>query len=81
LKEPSAVSKRKPPSQRTERKLDETARALARSRDEAKVDKTDEPPRKEGAKNAVGRLFQNILPKRASTGPAPTPSTKKPKKV
>ena len=36
------MSKRKPPSQRAERKLDETAKAIARVRDEAKPDKPTE---------------------------------------
>jgi len=36
------MSKRKPPSQRTERKLDETARAIARVREEAKPDRSTE---------------------------------------
>jgi hypothetical protein len=74
------MSKRKPPSQRPERKLDDTAKAIARSREDAKAEKPDEPRRSEGRTSQMGRLVKSITP-RKEPGPAPSPSTKRPKKV
>jgi hypothetical protein len=74
------MSKRKPPSKRQERKLDDTAKAIARSREDAKAEKPDEPQRPEGTTSFLGRLVKSIAPGKV-TGPAPSPSTKRPKKV
>lgn len=72
------MPKRKPPSQREERRLDDTARAIAQGRE---TKKPDEPLRHE-ATNAtfMSRLAKSISP-RKEPGPAPSPSTKRPKKV
>ena len=76
------ISKRKPPSQRPERKLDETARAIARSREEAIAVKAEES-QKSGRKESTapvpthaGRVGSQF---KAANGPAPTVSTKQPK--
>ena len=74
------MSKRKPPSERPERQLDETARAIARSQENAKARKTDEPPRPGVSASRLDRLAKSIKPRKVS-GPAPMPSTKRPKKV
>lgn len=74
------MSKRKPPSQRQERKLDDTARAIARSQEGEKAKKPDEPRRSEGNTSHLGRLAKSLTP-RKEPGPAPAPSTKRPKKV
>jgi hypothetical protein len=71
------LSKRKPPSERPERKLDDTAKAIAHSRE---VKEPDKPRRSEGSTLHVGRLAKGITP-RKQLGPAPSPSTKRPKKV
>jgi hypothetical protein len=74
------VSTRKPPSQRRERKLDDTARAIARSREDGTAEKSEEPRRSGGTASFLGRLVQSVTPGKVS-GPAPSPSTKRPKKV
>jgi hypothetical protein len=74
------MSKRKPPSARQERKLDDVARAIARNQEDAKPQKPDEPRRLEGNISNLGRLSKSITP-RKEPGPAPMPSTKRPKKV
>jgi len=45
--ESPAIAKRKPPSQRPENQMDETAQAIARLREEAKGEKADKPGRAE----------------------------------
>lgn len=79
LEESPAIASRKPPSQRPERKLDETARAIARAREEATAAKpkkvasvTDE------SRSMLGRAGQDVV-SRMNKGSAPTISTKRPK--
>jgi hypothetical protein len=74
------MSKRKPPSERPERQLDDTARAIARSQVNAKAKKTEEAQRQPANATPLGRLAKSIKPRKVS-GPAPMPSTKRPKKV
>ncbi len=71
------MSNRKPPSQRPERKLDATARAIAQAREVAKPDTTkaeaysdNKPVVTRGARNGNRPTI---------SGPAPAPSTKRPK--
>ncbi len=73
-----AVAKRKPPSQRSERQLDEAARAIARARDEAKAEKSDESQRDNATKPALSRLAKDVTSRKVSAPPA-FPSTKRPK--
>ncbi len=56
------MAKRKPPSQRPELKMDETAKAIARLREDAKAVKSSEPGRltPEGSKPKMSRLGQNL---------------------
>ena len=78
--ESPAISKRKPPSQRPERKLDDTARAIARVREEAKPEKSDEPARaSDASKPHLAHLAKALGPRQKAGGPAVTPSTKRPK--
>jgi hypothetical protein len=74
------MSKRKPPSLRLERKLDDTAKAIARSQEDATAKKPDEPRHSQVSTSHLGRLAKSITPRKVA-GPAPSPSTKRPKKV
>lgn len=75
-----AISKRKPPSQRPERKLDDTARAIARVREEAKPEKSAEPTHaSDASKPHLAHLAKALGPRQKAGGPAVTPSTKRPK--
>jgi hypothetical protein len=78
--ESPAIAKRKPPSQRPERKLDETAKAIARAREEAKPDRSSDEPSvaSDDARPHRGHIG-NILGPKKTSGPAPSPSTKRPK--
>ncbi len=78
--ESPAISKRKPPSQRPERKLDETALAIARLREDAKPDKSSRPDRLASDDLKVKRgLAQNVTGHPKAVGGAPSASTKRPK--
>ena len=63
-----ALSKRKPPSKRPERKMDETAKAIARVRDEAKPEKPPEtgeyPSENKARSGSLGKT--NTVQKQAS---------------
>jgi hypothetical protein len=74
------VAKRLPPSQRSERQLDESARAIARLREEAKAPEksADEAKAAETSKTAPSRLAKSITSRKVSAPPA-FPSTKRPK--
>lgn len=72
------MSKRKPPSQRSERKLTEDAKAIARVREDQKAEKTAEAERSAEPKSLIGRAFNSLKGRKA---PTPMPSTKRPKKV
>lgn len=75
------MSKRKPPSQRAERQLDDTARAIAKMQETAKDEKSaDAKRRSDETKPSSSNLAKQNF-SRAITGPAPMPSTKRPKKV
>ncbi len=78
--EAPAIPKRKPPSQRPERKLDETAQAIARDLDETKAAKSADAERTapRSSKPEAGPVGK-ITARRKSVGPAVTPSTKRPK--
>ena len=60
--------------------MDEEAKAIARARDEAKGDKSDQPRRLDDSKPVLERQAQGIA-SRKITGPPAFPSTKRPKKV
>jgi hypothetical protein len=73
------MSKRKPPSQRSERKLDETARAIARSREEAKPEKPVETSQFHSENRAKsGALETGAAVKKVQMK---TPAAKRQKKV
>ena len=76
--ESPTISKRIPPSQRPERKLDETARAIANARD---AEKGDKPARAERSGNTGTQEDWGSRNKshKATGGPAPTSSSKRPK--
>lgn len=76
------ISKRIPPSQRPERKLDGVAKEIARVREDAKAEKSDDAAQAASstAKPRPGRLVNPIGPQK-SGGPAPSISTKRPKKM
>jgi hypothetical protein len=76
-----AISKRKPPSQRPERKLDDMAKAIARVREEAKPEKAAEPGRlaNDASKPHLAHLAKGLGPRQKPGGPAVAPSTKRPK--
>ena len=78
--ESPAIPKRKPPSQRPERQLDETAQAIARDREEARAEKSPEAGRPASAvsRPQTGPVGK-ITARRKSVGPAVTPSSKRPK--
>jgi hypothetical protein len=73
------MAKRKPPSQRPELKMDETALALARQREEAKLAKTPKTTRlmSDELKSQISR---NATSYRKAIGVAPSSSTKRQKK-
>ncbi len=76
------MSKSKPPSHRPERKLDETAKAIARARESVSVsDKASEPkPATDAApKRSLFHGGKGGGRPAATGGPAPSPSTKRPK--
>ncbi len=80
---PAIPKQRKPPSQRPERQLDDTARAIARLAEEAKAEKSPEA-RKSGPKENASLKRQappaiNGMGQRKVGGGAPTISTKRPK--
>ena len=79
--ESPAIAKRKPPSQRPERKLDDTAKAIARVREEAKAEKPPEPgrPASDASKPHLAHLAKALGPRQKPGGPAVSPSTKRPK--
>ena len=83
LQEAPSIPKRIPPSQRPERKLDDTAKAIARIRDEAKEAKAAEAERagSENPKSFASHELGSSVGPRKGTGPAPMPSTKRPKTV
>jgi len=75
-----AISKRKPPSQRAERKLDETAREIARSREQGATVKPTgtRPATHTGPGPLPGRGGGRGI-RQAIGGPNPAASTKRPK--
>jgi hypothetical protein len=78
----TAISKRKPPSQRPERKLDDTAKAIARARESSAPDKSAEPQKASYAGSEprishAGGVGRGGRP--SGGGPAPSTSTKRPK--
>ncbi|MGE3821424.1 MAG: hypothetical protein AB7I30_18600 [Isosphaeraceae bacterium] len=74
------MSRKKPPSQRPERKLDEAAKAIARLKDTAEVEKTKESSRPDQTKIPPSRLSKEFANRKSGSSPV-YPSTKKPKKV
>lgn len=77
------ISMRKPPSQRTERHLDDTAKAIARLREDAKPDKASEEgqsPTGDLSKPRLSHVAKGSAP-RKPTGPAISPITKRSKKM
>ena len=74
------MAKRQPPSKRPERALTDTAKAIARDRDEAKEKKSDDSQRPDGLKPSLSRSAQSPPPRKVA-GPAPSPSNRRPKKV
>ena len=84
LQESPAIPKqRKPPSQRPERQLDDTARAIARLAEEAKAEKLPEARKGGPAGNASLKRQAppaiNGMGQRKIGGGAPQISTKRPK--
>jgi len=79
-REASIIPKRKPPSSRPERQLDETARAIANDLEEARAAKStgSGPPPPPGSKRQVGPA-DKVTARRTGIGPTPTTSTKRPK--
>ena len=80
-RESPAISKRKPPSQRPERKLDETAKAIARTRE---TEAAAKPASTQRASHAAPLVTSNGRDGRTGGrqslgGPPPSPSTKRPK--
>src|SRR5258705_1321039 len=79
-RESTAISKRKPPSQRPERKMDATARAIADAREQSEADKPVGPKRsREAGPMAQASRGRGMGGRPVSGGPAPSPSTKRPK--
>jgi hypothetical protein len=78
--ESPAIPKRKPPSQRPERKLDETAQAIARDLEETRSAKSSEAgrPASQKSRPEAGPVGK-ITARRKAVGPVVTPSTKRPK--
>ncbi|MDR3632781.1 MAG: hypothetical protein P4L84_03040 [Isosphaeraceae bacterium] len=81
-RESPTISKRKPPSKRPERKLDDTAKAIARVQEDAKAKKSAESARSgsDESKVHMSQLRKGIGPVKA-VGPVAAPSTKRPKKA
>ncbi|WP_435016536.1 hypothetical protein TA3x_004105 [Tundrisphaera sp. TA3] len=80
LQEIPPVPKRKPPSQRPERQLDDTARAIQRMAQEARAAKDPEEtkevkPKSRPSIGPVGKITDRPKP----GGPVVSPSTKRPK--
>ena len=75
------MAKRKPPSQRPERKLDDTAKAIAQARERAPSGKSEEA---ENAGSPGPRQFASRGGRNGGHtpmgGPLVSPSTKRPKK-
>ncbi len=82
LKESTTIPKRKPPSQRPERKLDETARAIARAQEEAKAKKSSEAGRSasDETKSHTAQARKGGGPAKA-VGPVAGPTGKRPRKT
>jgi hypothetical protein len=77
--ESPAIASRKPPSQRPERKLDETARAIARAKEEASAPKPEKTASATAEPRSIlGRAGRDVGGRMGKT-PAPTISTKRPK--
>ncbi len=80
----SVISKRKPPSKRPERKLDETARAIARARQDIIDQKAEESRErnKNRGDNAgmIGTVPSKLAHGLVQPGPLPETSSKQPKK-
>ena len=74
------MPKRKPPSQRPERQMDETARAIARMREESKETKAadEDRPAASKSKPAIGPSGR-ITDRPKPGGPVVNASTKRPK--
>ncbi len=74
------MANRKPPSQRPELKMDETAKAIARIREDAKAVKSAESgaPALDGSKPKMRQQAQNLGPQKAG-GVASSHSTKRQK--
>jgi hypothetical protein len=72
--ESPAIAKRKPPSQRPELKLDETAAAIARLREEAKAPKPSKEDRlaSDETKSSLGGIQSGASLRKASALPAST---------
>ncbi len=75
------MAKRVPPSQRAERKMDETAKAIAQAREEAKPEKPTSAERSSRDEafahgGAAGKGAANL---RRPTGPVANASSKRPK--
>ncbi len=77
---PIPAPKRKPPSQRPERQLDDTARAIAKLQEDAKAEKPAEA-RKAGSTKPLRQppLTINGMGQRKVGGPTPQTSSKRPK--
>lgn len=73
------MAKRKPPSLRPERQMDEAAKAIAQSREAAKGEKSKDAQKAADAKPGVGRPSMGISSRKVVAPPA-FPSTKRPKK-
>jgi hypothetical protein len=76
--ESPAIASRKPPSQRPERKLDETARAIARAKEEAAAPKAEKTTATAEPRSILGRAGRDVGGRKSKT-PAPSISTKRPK--
>jgi hypothetical protein len=72
------VAKRKPPSQRAERQLDETARAIAKLKED-EADKIAEAKKLEATENRRGKITGNTQRPGLMPGPAVATSSKRPK--
>lgn len=81
-RESTTISKRKPPSQRPERKLDETARAIARAQEDAKAKKApaEERSAANDTKSKIGGMRNALGPVKA-VGPVAGPANNRPKKA
>src|SRR5206468_344547 len=78
--ESPAIPKKKPPSQRPERTMDATARAIANAREQGDADKSLLPKRMPEAGSLPPANRARVGGgRRPSAGPAPSASTKRPK--